>query len=192
MAEVEELCDRVAIVDHGRILAIGTPAELKRRVQRESIFLLEVDRLEGGAPALARLPGVVSAVAPSAADAGDGSGRQTVAVKLTLAQDAALGGVVGALSAMGSSIVALQKSEPTLEDVFVELVGRGFDESEARGGEATEAAPQSDRREPPEGGPPADGGSPREGGSPPDRLEPPDGQPPDGTYVSGEPVESAR
>src|ERR687896_244835 len=37
MAEVDELCERIAIVDRGRILAIGTPEELRRRVQRESI-----------------------------------------------------------------------------------------------------------------------------------------------------------
>src|SRR4029453_8082607 len=35
MAEADELCERIAIVDHGRILALGTPEELKRRVQRE-------------------------------------------------------------------------------------------------------------------------------------------------------------
>ena len=65
MAEADELCERIAIVDHGRILAIGSPDELKRRVQRESIFRLELDRLDGGVDALARLPGVVSA-APAA------------------------------------------------------------------------------------------------------------------------------
>ena len=59
MAEADELCERIAIVDHGRILAIGSPDELKRRVQRESIFRLELDRLDGGPAALARLPGVV-------------------------------------------------------------------------------------------------------------------------------------
>ncbi len=53
MAEADELCDRIAIVDHGRILALGTPDELKRRVQRESIFRLELDRLDGGVAALA-------------------------------------------------------------------------------------------------------------------------------------------
>ena len=57
MAEADELCERIAIVDRGRILAIGTPDELKRRVQRESIFRLELDRLDGGVPQLARLPG---------------------------------------------------------------------------------------------------------------------------------------
>ena len=71
MAEADELCDRIAIVDHGRILALGTPDELKRRVQRESVFRLELDRLDGGAAALRRLPGVVSA-AVAAGDQDDG------------------------------------------------------------------------------------------------------------------------
>jgi ABC-2 type transport system ATP-binding protein len=127
MAEADELCERIAIVDHGRILAIGTPAELKHRVQRESIFRLELDRLDGGPASLARLPGVVSAV-PAADETGTAGERQTVPVNLVLDEDAALGGVVGALAGLGSHIVALQKSEPSLEDVFVALVGRGFED----------------------------------------------------------------
>jgi ABC-2 type transport system ATP-binding protein len=137
MAEADELCDRIAIVDHGRILAIGTPDELKKRVQRESIFRLELDHLDGGAAALARLPGVESAaLAESDAEA------QRVVVNLVLTDDAALGAVVTALGGTGSQILALRKSEPTLEDVFVELVGRGFgDESDVAGApEPVEAA----------------------------------------------------
>ena len=126
MAEADELCDRIAIVDHGRILALGTPDELKKRVQRESVFRLELDRLDGGPSALKRLPGVVSAAAAAAQD--DGRERQTVEVDLVLEDDTALGAVVGALAGIGSHILALRKSEPSLEDVFVELVGRGFDD----------------------------------------------------------------
>ena len=130
MAEADELCERIAIVDRGRILAIGTPDELKRRVQRESIFRLELDRLDGGVAQLARLPGVESAALAADTDAES----QRVAVNLVLADDAALGGVVTALGGTGSHILALRKSEPTLEDVFVELVGRGFgDESDHEG-----------------------------------------------------------
>src|SRR5918994_2758826 len=69
MAEVDELCERIAIVDHGRVLAIGSPAELKKRVQRESIFRLELDRLDAGTAALTRLPGVVSASAAAGDEA---------------------------------------------------------------------------------------------------------------------------
>jgi ABC-2 type transport system ATP-binding protein len=135
MAEADELCQRLAIVDHGRILAIGSPDELKRRVQRESIFRLELDRLDGGPDSLARLPGVVRALTSSDGlghEAGNAD-QQTVTVNLVLAEDAALGGVVSALGGLGAQIVALRKSEPTLEDVFVELVGRGFDDESGNG-----------------------------------------------------------
>jgi ABC-2 type transport system ATP-binding protein len=145
MAEADELCERIAIVDHGRILAIGTPDELKRRVQRESIFRLEVDHLDGGAPALSRLPGVVSAALAAESD----PEAQRVALNLVLEEDGALGAVVTALAGLGSQILALRKSEPTLEDVFIELVGRGFaDEVEP----AMAAAPSPDREQaqPPE------------------------------------------
>ena len=87
MAEADELCDRIAIVDHGRILAIGTPDELKKRVQRESIFRLEVDHLDGGAASLARLPGVVSAALAAESD----PEAQRVVVNLVLEEDGAAG-----------------------------------------------------------------------------------------------------
>jgi ABC-2 type transport system ATP-binding protein len=141
MAEADELCDRIAIVDHGRILALGTPDELKKRVQRESVFRLELDRLDGGAAALRRLPGVVSA-ALAVGDLASGADRQTLEVNLALVDDGALGGVVGALGGFGARILALRKSEPSLEDVFVELVGRGFDEDRPNAGE-----PDHDRRD---------------------------------------------
>jgi ABC-2 type transport system ATP-binding protein len=141
MAEADELCERIAIVDHGRILAIGSPDELKRRVQRESIFRLEVDCLDGGPAALARLPGVVSAALATGGD----PDAQRVAVNLVLHEDAALGGVVTALAGLRSQILALRKSEPSLEDVFVELVGRGFaDEDEAGAPPAAPAAASAD------------------------------------------------
>ena len=137
MAEADELCDRIAIVHKGRILAIGTSAELKRRVQRESIFRVELDRLDGGIASIAHLPGVVKA--SSAVTDSDATDRQDVAINLVLEDDAALGAVVGALGARGSRILGLQKSEPTLEDVFVELVGRGFaDEDETEDARADE------------------------------------------------------
>jgi ABC-2 type transport system ATP-binding protein len=128
MAEADELCERVAIVDRGRILALGTPAELKRRVQKESLFRIQVDRLPGGAGELARLPGVLSAVV-SAAESRSPS-PEGIIVSLALADDGALAGVVGGLAAAGAHLRGLEKSEPTLEDVFVELVGRGLDEPE--------------------------------------------------------------
>ena len=67
MAEADEMCDRIAIVDRGRVLAQGTPSELKRMVQRETLFIVGVDALPAsmGLAALRGLPGVVSVVPSS-------------------------------------------------------------------------------------------------------------------------------
>jgi ABC-2 type transport system ATP-binding protein len=146
MAEADEMCERIAIVDHGRILAIGSPGELKRRVQSESIIRLELDRLDGGPAVLARLPGVVSAVAGTATAPEGGEAAQTVAINLALAEPAALSGVVGALAGLGSRIVSLQTAEPSLEDVFIELVGRGFDDTDDTDGEPPPGGPKRSAR----------------------------------------------
>jgi ABC-2 type transport system ATP-binding protein len=132
MVEADQLCDRIAIVDHGKILALGTPTELRRLVQSESIFRIELDRLpaDGGLDGLAGLPGVLSAVRADDGTETDGAGARSVALKVALADDSALTSVVTAVAQRGSHLIGLQKSEPSLEDVFVELVGRGFGEEE--------------------------------------------------------------
>ena len=145
MVEAEQLCDRIAIVDRGKILALGTPEELRRMVQAESIFRIELDQLPAGADAggdgigvLSRLPGVLSAVRADGET--DGAGASSVALKVALADDSALTSVVTAVAEHGSQLVGLQKSEPSLEDVFVALVGRGL----------SEATPDDEGRTPPE------------------------------------------
>ena len=127
MVEAEQLCDRIAIVDRGKILALGTPEELRRRVQAESIFRLELDQLprNGGIAGIGELPGVLSAVRADE-ELTDGAASDRVALKVALADDSALTSVVTAVAERGSHLVGLAKSEPSLEDVFVELVGRGF------------------------------------------------------------------
>jgi ABC-2 type transport system ATP-binding protein len=62
-----------------------------------------------------------------------------------LQEDAALGGVVSALGGLGAQILALRKSEPTLEDVFVELVGRGFEEAGDDDGSSPDETPPKGR-----------------------------------------------
>jgi ABC-2 type transport system ATP-binding protein len=140
MVEAEQLCDRIAIVDRGRILALGTPEELRRRVQAESIFRIELDQMpnDGGIAAIGELPGVLSAVLADedGTGDGDGGGSDRVALKVALADDSALTSLVTAVAARGSHLVGLAKSEPSLEDVFVELVGRGFGDEESSEPEA--------------------------------------------------------
>lgn len=126
MAEADELCERVAIINAGRVMAYDSPANLKRRLQREAIFRLEVSPLRNGAlGAISSLPGV-SKASHSALD-----DRSTL--ELILAEDSVISGVVGALTGHGAHILSLQKREPTLEDVFVDLVGVSLAEAAASG-----------------------------------------------------------
>jgi len=122
MMEADELCDRVAIVNRGRIVAEGTPAELKQRVQQDSIVDLQ---LSPGGRLLDTLRGVDGVTAASVLEQ-DGTDR----FSLQLSNDAALGGVMRAVEASGRQILGVQKREPTLEDAFVKLVGRGMAEEE--------------------------------------------------------------
>jgi ABC-2 type transport system ATP-binding protein len=126
MAEADELCDRVAIINLGRVLACDSPANLKRRLQREAIYQLEVSPLRNGAPdALGQVPGVRQ-VTHLAED-----GR--LQLQLILEADDALGGVIAALAAHNGHLLNLQKREPTLEDVFVDLVGQSMADVEMKG-----------------------------------------------------------
>ncbi|MEW6547749.1 MAG: ABC transporter ATP-binding protein [Bacillota bacterium] len=129
MAEADELCDRVAIIDRGRILACDSPAALKRSLGREVVIRLEVDGQavadERLAATVAAWPGVRSSrqrVVP---------GRGVCELTLVLAEDAAIVPVMGRMDEAGIRVRAFRKEEPTLEDVFVSLVGRGLEEETA-------------------------------------------------------------
>ncbi len=127
MAEADELCDRVAIINAGRVLACDTPDNLKRRLERDATYHLDVSPLRDGAlGAFEHLPGVHGVVHT----AHDGLS----ALELRLESDAALSGVIGALTDHGARLLHLQKRAPTLEDVFVDLVGRSMAEVETAGG----------------------------------------------------------
>ncbi len=115
--EAEELCDRVAVIDQGRVLVCDTPAALKRRVQRYPIFELALTPGVNGWHDLHQLPGVHQCVTRE--------GPASVDVKVTVVEEAVVGTVVQEVLSGGSRILSLNKVEPTLEDVFVELVGHG-------------------------------------------------------------------
>jgi ABC-2 type transport system ATP-binding protein len=122
MMEADELCDRVAIVNRGRVVAEGTPAELKQQVQQNAIVDIQ---LSPGSPLLDALRRVEGVAAASVSEQ-DGIDR----FSLQLSSDAALGGVMRIVEGSGRQIRGVQKREPTLEDAFVKLVGRGMAEEE--------------------------------------------------------------
>lgn len=123
MAEADELCDRVAIINGGRVLACDTPANLKRRLQRDAIFHLDTSPLRNGAlGAFDQLAGVRKVVHTPR----DGTSE----LQLILEADEVLGNVITTLGQHGAHLLNLQKREPTLEDVFVDLVGLSMAEAE--------------------------------------------------------------
>lgn len=120
MQEADELCDRVAIIDQGKILACDTPANLKRRLQRASIFHLQVSSLGNPTDLFAGLKGI----AQFAHVERDGHTQ----LSFILENEHALLGILAAIERSGVHLLSLEKRAPTLEDVFVSLVGHGLAE----------------------------------------------------------------
>ncbi len=135
MAEADELCDRLAIIDKGKLLALDTPANLKRRLRRDTVYTLRVaplgDRPVDKANMIEAVPGVRQAIVTEQ----DGLNQ----LSLILETDDALSDVLEHLHRRGSSLLSLEKRDPTLEDVFIDLVGRGLDvDTSQREGEAAD------------------------------------------------------
>ncbi len=124
MVEADELCDRVAIINQGRVLACDKPSVLKRQLRREAIFQLEVSPLDGTAPEeFGQIPGVKH-FKHAALDAG-------TTLEFILEDEDVLPAVVGKLTENDIHLRNLEKREATLEDVFVQLVGMSMDEVES-------------------------------------------------------------
>jgi ABC-2 type transport system ATP-binding protein len=125
MVEADELCGRVAIIDRGRILALDSPRALKRAVPEEPVFSLSIGVGASGLDGLASIPGVrsVSHHAHPATGA--------IELRVIVDEDQVIGEVLGRLKTAGHPVLHLTKMEPTLETVFIHMVGRGLDDEAA-------------------------------------------------------------
>jgi ABC-2 type transport system ATP-binding protein len=131
LEEADQLAGRVGIIDGGRIVAEGTPAELKAQVGDPTLnlTLARPDDVDAAAAALVPLGEIVPA-RPGC-----------LAVRLP-GGAAALPAAVRALDDAGVDVAALDLALPTLDDVFVAKTGRHL-ESEAAGGPAGAPAPSA-------------------------------------------------
>jgi len=124
MEEAEELCERVAIMDHGKIIAMGSPNELVKKVKMENTITIVPDKI---APKLIEDLKTIAGVknAYSAMD----ETKQTETLKvITDCPDDILPEIVSTVVRDGAKVLSIQLSRVTLEDVFIALTGRSLRE----------------------------------------------------------------
>jgi ABC-2 type transport system ATP-binding protein len=125
MDEAERLCDRIAIVDHGKLIALGTPQELVASLGGEHIIEFTVEQNGQNhdelAAAIGRLPAVSSVRQ-------ENGGYSLSASELHLALPA----LVGELTRQHTKLSGLTTRPATLEDVFVKLAGRHLTDEEQK------------------------------------------------------------
>ena len=119
MEEADQLCDRVAIIDHGRILAIGTPTQLKEAIPGGNV--IEVKTREH----FPDLPGWLKEDLPELAKVE--SENNTLRLFLSRPEEA-LVGIVEAVRMRDVTLESIQLHPVTLEDVFVHMTGKGLRE----------------------------------------------------------------
>ncbi|HUX70827.1 MAG TPA: DUF4162 domain-containing protein, partial [Cellulomonadaceae bacterium] len=119
--EADALCDRILVIDHGTIVAEGSPDELKRRVSGDAIVLTMSQHAD-----LARVEAIASAL-PGATLTG--TEDRTVVVRVP-AGATLLAGLLRSLDADGIALDAVELRRPTLDDVFLTLTGRSLRDGE--------------------------------------------------------------
>jgi len=122
MEEADQLCDRVAIIDHGRIVALDTPAALKRTIRAEEVVHLEIG-LDGDESAVIDRLGRSATVARSERS----NGTLTVTAHCASARDF-VPAAFDAARSTGTTIRHVEVVPVTLEDVFLALTGRALRE----------------------------------------------------------------
>ncbi|MDI6719698.1 MAG: ATP-binding cassette domain-containing protein [Methanomicrobiales archaeon] len=133
MEEADRLCDRVAIIDHGRIVALGTPESLKNSIGRD-VVTIRTPSPEGVAATL-REPWVARL------EQHDG----TVSIGLQNAEEH-LSAIVTLLSRENVPIESIAIHKPTLEDVFLHFTGKTIRAQETDAKEMIRAFQRRQRR----------------------------------------------
>ncbi len=114
MEEAERLCDRVAVLDHGRIVALDTPAALIHDLDAEERVIFNIDEM---------LPAGFEKALPHAARL-EVQGKQVIVHGKNGRQVPLVSEVVSLLTGQGVAFRDLRTEQPNLEDVFLSLTGR--------------------------------------------------------------------
>jgi len=121
MEEADRLCQRLAIVDHGKILTLDTPAALKKSLPGGQILDLWLKGAEPLGPRLQTLAGVMKV--ERVAVEGDGEGTERLRLFVDRA-DGLLDRVLHAVKDAGADLDHVSLTPPSLEDVYIHLTGK--------------------------------------------------------------------
>jgi ABC-2 type transport system ATP-binding protein len=120
MEEAEELCTKVAIMDHGKIIALGSPSQLVKQVKMENTITVVPDK---ASPSLIEKIMGIGGVKNVYTAPDETEKRETLKV-ITDSPDDILPDVVSTIVNEGTKVLSVQLSRVTLEDVFISLTGR--------------------------------------------------------------------
>jgi ABC-2 type transport system ATP-binding protein len=122
MEEADQLSDRIGIIDQGKVIALGTPAQLKQRIGQNEMVRLEVsgwyERIEHE---LRGLDGVENLSVHT--DGEDGIWEVSLQC---LNSRQILPGIVGTVNHNGTRLLNMTVVKPSLEDVFIHLTGKAL------------------------------------------------------------------
>jgi ABC-2 type transport system ATP-binding protein len=119
MEEADQLCDRVAIMDHGRILALDTPSGLKQHLGADTVVTVKL--ADSPTPALDPLAAALRAQIPQINRTREVAGGLELHVA---GADRLVPRVVGTAEDAGFSLGDVSVARPSLEDVFIQLTGK--------------------------------------------------------------------
>jgi ABC-2 type transport system ATP-binding protein len=125
MVDADILCDRIAIVDHGKVIALDTSVNLKKSIvgADKRVIKLEVSNLTGDMTDKIKALSCVAALCQ----------EEPTKLRLTVTGENAFDIILDAIRGMGGKISSMENLQPTLEDVFLSITGRNVrDSTEAK------------------------------------------------------------
>jgi len=132
MVDADLLCDRIAIVDHGKIIALDTSTNLKKIISGADTMIIKLE--------IANLtPGMVEAI--KASDCVDAATQEnSMSLHIIVHGEEAFDNIVDIVRKRGGKITSMSNLQPTLEDVFLHITGHDVRDR------ATEKIPMEQKR----------------------------------------------
>lgn len=126
MAEADEMCDRVAIINNGKILACDSPTALKENLKETPIAKIDVSSIQADFSFIQKMRGVVGCSETRSIQTG------VTSLKVMAQNEKVFSDIMSKLNEEKLKVLSINETEPTLEDVYIRLVGKGFEQAEEK------------------------------------------------------------